>query len=223
MLNTIIELLKMGPIEFILGLIILFFPLMVSVTVHEWAHGITAYKFGDPTPKLQGRLTLNPFAHIDPAGLIMLIIVGIGWAKPVIINTENIHGRFKLLMVALAGPLSNFIMALVLSLLMVSIIKVSEINNFAEIGIIAKILFSQIILVNLMLGIFNLIPIPPLDGSNVLLQLMPERIAQYYGRLSTIGMPILLVIFFFFKGFSWIYTAAKFLMIELLKLYGTIL
>src|SRR3989339_2101986 len=113
LLYYLIQLLIKNPIAFFIALLVLIFPLLISITVHEWAHGMAAYKFGDPTPKNQGRLTLNPFAHLDLVGTLMLFIIGIGWAKPVEINPGNIeqpNKKFKLMMVAFAGPLSNFIL-----------------------------------------------------------------------------------------------------------------
>ena len=109
LLYQLIKLLFQNPLIFLIFFIVLTIPLLISITIHEWAHGFVAYKFGDPTPKEQGRLSLNPFRHLDPIGTLMLFVVGIGWAKPVEINPNNIRDRHKLMLVAFAGPLSNFV------------------------------------------------------------------------------------------------------------------
>lgn len=92
---TLTKMFRENPLGGLLALLALTVPLLISITIHEWAHGFTAYKFGDPTPKEQGRLSLNPLVHLDPAGTLALFIIGIGWAKPVQINPRNIHGRFR--------------------------------------------------------------------------------------------------------------------------------
>lgn len=215
MLGFLFSLLAKGPIVFLLGIAITLGPLLISVTIHEWAHGFTAYKFGDPTPKDQGRLTLNPLAHIDPVGALLLLIVGIGWAKPVQINPNYIHGRFKLFLVAFAGPLSNFILGNLFIILGIYLGTKIEASNLYYLG---KTLAFHVALVNFMLGLFNLIPIPPLDGSNMLIEILPEPLASAYSKLGTIGMP-LIFLFFLFKGFSWILVAAQIIMDYFIKLY----
>ena len=217
LLLKLIELLLTDPTQFALALIILVVPLLVSITVHEWAHGMTAYLFGDPTPKLQGRLSFNPFAHLDPAGTLMLFIVGIGWAKPVEINPNNIHGRHKLMLVALAGPLSNFIMAIIFIFALYFLITTFGQGELAPMSIFVATLLGFIIRINLALGMFNLIPLPPLDGANIIAPLLPDSIARAWWRLAPYSIPILLLLMFT-GGISYIFTFAdwlsKFLLVK---------
>lgn len=192
LLIQLLKLLFTDPLQFVLALLVLFIPLLISITVHEWAHGFTAYKFGDPTPKLQGRLSLNPFRHLDPVGTLMLFIIGIGWAKPVEINPGNIeekYKKFKLMLVAFAGPLSNFILGIFFTFVLYFL---TEFYNLGSLLII--FLLNLIIRINFVLGIFNLIPLPPLDGSNIIVNLLPEKVASDYFKLAPYSLPILFLL-----------------------------
>jgi len=151
--------------------------LVISVVIHEVSHGYMAYILGDPTAKMAGRLTLNPIPHIDPVGSIILPLIlsllpgGIvfGWAKPVPYNPYNLQaGKWGPAYVAAAGPASNILLAVVFGLL----IRFAPILNLNP-AMVA--IFSVIVLVNIMLALFNLIPIPPLDGSTILLSALPPR------------------------------------------------
>lgn len=208
LLMKLIQLLMTDPTQFVLALLILIVPLLISITVHEWAHGMTAYLFGDPTPKQQGRLSFNPFAHLDPAGTLMLFIVGIGWAKPVMINSNNIHGRHKLMLVALAGPLSNFILATLFVFTAYFVVLLFGHTIPEDILAFTLLMFGFIIRINIALGLFNLIPLPPLDGSNIIAPLLPERMAEAWFRLAPYSMFILL--FLVFSGaIRYIFTFAE--------------
>lgn len=136
--------------------------LILAFTIHEFSHGLAAYMMGDRTAKQYGRLTLNPIAHIDPLGFLCLIVTQrFGWAKPVPVNDLNFRDRKKgMLIVALAGPMSNFITALLLAVLYRLFYR-----SFGE---IVKGIFGAAYIINLSIGVFNLIPIPPLDGSRIL-------------------------------------------------------
>jgi len=192
LLFQLLKILLEDPAQFVLAILLLFIPLLISITVHEWAHGFTAYKFGDPTPKIQGRLSLNPFKHLDPVGTLMLFIIGIGWAKPVEINPQNIGEDFKklkLILISLAGPFSNFFMAIFFSFLLFLLVKFFAFNSLSII-----FLFILLIRINFVLGIFNLIPLPPLDGSNVVANLLPDKLAEQYFRLAPFSLPILFLL-----------------------------
>lgn len=194
MLNNIFEILWSVP------------SILIAITVHEYAHGLVAYYHGDPTAKMAGRLTLNPLAHLDPVGTLMLVIFRIGWAKPVPVNYGNLKNPKKdMIKVSFAGPLSNIIVAFLFALLL-------KLNNVFLINILYNhmhhipnfiftfirgwfILLQTGVLINLILAFFNLIPIPPLDGHHILLGLLPHRWAQEYARLNhTHGMIILLLL-----------------------------
>ncbi len=175
-------------LEFLQILIVLFF----AVVFHECAHGWVAYRLGDPTAKQAGRLTLNPLKHIDPIGMIVVPLVlkllqfkfVIGWAKPVPVNFNNLRRpRRDMIWVALAGPATNFTLAVVLSRFL----------PLARSAFVYETL-ALAVLINLIVGCFNLVPIPPLDGSRVVMGLVPVRIGRQMARLEPYGMIILLVL-----------------------------
>jgi len=184
--------------EIILGLVII----MLSAILHEIAHGYVADRLGDPTARLAGRLTLDPRPHIDPYMSILvpllLIISGspiiFGGAKPVPVDPFNLRdGRKDLALVSLAGPLTNIVLAIVGSLC----------YHFIPVGGIVSVIFQLIVSYNILLAVFNLIPIPPLDGSKIFSLILPEREAATYLALGQFGMIILIVLLVFpLGGFS---------------------
>jgi len=196
-------------------ILILVFPLLFSIAFHELAHGYVAYKFGDDTPKLTGRLTLNPFAHLDVAGTILLFIIGLGWAKPVLINPNNIKNPTKLMLVALAGPVSNFLLAFVFALLIVVVNKYF-ITSYSE---IINMLLNTIVTINIALGMFNLIPIPPLDGSRIVTRILPGKLKLWYNKFEQYGMFIMMVLLFT-VGFGAIFRLSEFVQHYLYSLLG---
>ena len=164
----------------ILQIVLMIIPLFV---VHELAHAWMALMLGDTTAKDEGRLTLNPIKHIDWLGLLMIIIVGFGWAKPVMINPENLKNQKRdMALIALAGPVTNFILAFVL--LFVGIV----ILNAQVVFLLLMAMFS------VMLGVFNMLPIPPLDGSKVLAAILPNVIYNSYRRFEMLGMVLFIIL-----------------------------
>jgi Zn-dependent protease len=172
--------------------------LILSVVIHEVSHGYMADRLGDPTPRLQGRLTLNPIRHLDPVGsLIVPLLTSMagftfGWAKPVEYNPYNIknkrQGEF---LIALAGPLSNIFIALVFSLIIRATLAYGgEAGPFVEISI-------YIVVINLVLAIFNLIPLPPLDGSKLLFSALPQQYGRFRMMLEQYSFIFILVVVFF--------------------------
>jgi Zn-dependent protease len=184
--------------------------LLVGFPVHEFSHALAAYRLGDGTAKLFGRLTLNPIAHFDPLGGILLALTflgsggnfGFGWAKPTPVNTANLEGGHRgEALVAAAGPISNLVMAAMVALPLRYLIATPELAaQIPDIVLRTMVIFIQI---NLILMIFNLFPIPPLDGSKVLFAFMPPRLAwQWRPILEQYGFIILLVVFFLPPGGS---------------------
>jgi Zn-dependent protease len=167
---------------------------LIALVVHEYAHGFVAHKLGDNTAQLMGRLTLNPLAHVDLFGTIFLplflIISGspfvFGWAKPVPVNFYNLaHPKKDMIWVGLAGPAANFLTALIVFLVLIT-------------GIVKNIVFAEflvkVLIISIFLGGFNLIPIPPLDGSRILMGLLPMNLARAYSRITPAMGMILLII-----------------------------
>lgn len=160
--------------------------LLIALVVHEYAHARAAVVLGDFTPRMMGRLTLNPRAHIDPVGLIMLLVAHFGWAKPVMINSHNFRDWKKgELLVALAGPASNLIVAFVSLLAMAIMHKLGMFSN----GV--RLVLSMLVMYNVNFAIFNMLPLPPLDGSKVLMMLLPNRYAYKLMELERYSFIIL--------------------------------
>ena len=176
---------------------------VASVTFHEFSHALTATTLGDTTAKDRGRLSLNPKAHLDPAGSIMFLLAGFGWGKPVPVNAYafGANALRHMMLVAFAGPLSNFVLAFLIGLLFkmgivewpFSVIFV-PIESSAPVSLIVGQFFAMWLFLNLILGVFNLIPLAPLDGSKVAAGLLPKSLAIPLLRLEPYGPPILLVV-----------------------------
>jgi len=167
-------------------------PALLCITIHELAHGFTAYKLGDRTAKDMGRLTLNPIKHIDPLGLLMMLVMRFGWAKPVPVDMQNFkHPKWYMAITALAGPVSNILLAVVM--LMVFGLIVSSLAGIAVGAAIVEI-FVNTIYISIALAVFNMLPLPPLDGSKVLFSLLPENAYDKLMRYERFGMIFLLVI-----------------------------
>ena len=162
--------------------------------IHEFAHGYMAYKLGDNTAKYQGRLTINPFAHLNLIGTLSLIFAGFGWANPVPVNPNNFRNRKKgMALTALAGPLSNIVLALVTMIIAKIIARVATTFGLASSNFVYTMfqLFMILTTLSISLGVFNLIPVPPLDGSRIMLFFLPER---YYFKLMHYERYIALVV-----------------------------
>ncbi|OGW76109.1 MAG: hypothetical protein A2Z72_01880 [Omnitrophica bacterium RBG_13_46_9] len=180
-----ITLLFRDPIAFLL----LAVPLLYSVIAHEVAHGWVAYFFGDDTAKSSGRLSLNPALHLDLIGTIALFIVGFGWAKPVPVNYGRLKNfRLGLIFVSLAGCMTNIFIA-------TAAIFLLRLHAAAARPFIATVLLT-VAKINIVLGAFNLIPIPPLDGSKILMGFLPSEGQRSLARLEPYGFPILLILIF---------------------------
>ena len=190
----------------LLKISIMLVPALLAVTVHEVSHGLVADRYGDPTARMLGRLTLNPLRHLDPIGTIALLVFGFGWARPVPVNPNNLRrDRRSMVWVALAGPGSNLLLALFCAFILRFVIGLtvqftegSQFYRFIEpVGLMAA--FG--LYINVILCLFNLLPIPPLDGGRVLTNLLPERQAQLLRRIEPFGF--LIIVFLIFGTSLW--------------------
>lgn len=181
----LLTLLTSDPLAFVLVAI----PLLFSIIIHEVAHGWVAYRMGDPTAKWLGRLSLNPLKHLDPIGTLMLFLFGFGWAKPVPVNFNNISDtRRGLIFVSSAGILANILLAF-LALLLIRLFSISS-SGFA-LNLLYKVC-QYVALINITLAALNLIPIPPLDGSKILMGIVSRRTQYLLSRLEPYGFFIII-------------------------------
>ena len=180
-----------SPIAFL----ILFPGLLLAITIHEYAHALAADYLGDPTPRAQGRLTLDPRAHLDPIGTIAILLTRFGWGKPVQFDPYNLKEPVRDgALIALAGPVSNLILAVIFAVIINLGIFPGELLNFA---------LMQLLFINVMLAIFNLIPIHPLDGGKIILALLPkETAANYEQAMQRYGTFLLIFMIMPWNGIS---------------------
>lgn len=175
--------------------------LLISLTIHELSHGYVAYRLGDITAKSQGRLSLNPFRHLDPIGTIMMVVVGFGWAKPVPVNPLYFRDKKKgMMLVSVAGPLSNILLAFITVLVFyITTAIVGAVYSGVQTPALYLLIFLQLLFyMNLSLAVFNLIPVPPLDGSKILSAVLPTEKYFHLMRYERyIGLVFLAVMFFF--------------------------
>jgi Zn-dependent protease len=172
---------------------------LVGFTVHEFSHALVAVRLGDSTPRDQGRLTLNPISHIELIGLLMILLVGFGWAKPVQINPRNFKNpKNDEILVSLAGPFSNLLFGIVFALALKLLFTLApQIFYTGGFGPVLFQILSYFVWINLLLAVFNLFPIPPLDGSHILLSLIPDKFIRFklvytrYGRFILIALILL--------------------------------
>lgn len=170
-------------------------PLLLALTLHELAHGYVAYRLGDPTAKNEGRLTMNPLKHIDPLGVLAFVFIKIGWAKPVPVDPRYFRDPLQgMLLVALAGPGMNLALAVASALLLKLLLFATILPRFLLEPL--ALMTSISVWINVMLAIFNLLPIPPLDGSRILMGLLPPRGAMAYAQFERYGFIIVLLLFF---------------------------
>lgn len=173
--------------------------LLIAFTVHELAHALTADYLGDPTPRRMGRITLNPLKHLDPFGTIMLIIAGFGWAKPVMVNPMNMRGnpRTSMAIVAVAGPLSNIVLAGIAAIFFrLDLVDLNSLIMGNASGLSFANLLVQFLYINLALAFFNMLPVPPLDGSKILFAILPAELVYRLRPLEQYGFMLLFLVVF---------------------------
>lgn len=210
MILRYLSLIGTSPEAFVILVAAFSVSLLVGLIFHEFCHALVANALGDPTPRLMGRLTLDPRAHYDPVGTTMIFIAGFGWAKPVPVNPRNTRNpRQAMLLIALAGPASNLFTAaaaaLPIKLGLVPFwhpfVSTSTADLWAQLwtrsaGDLIGLFLGTVVLLNVLLAVFNLLPIPPLDGSRVLAGLLPPALAREYARLEPWGFGILMLLVF---------------------------
>lgn len=173
-----------------LAFFVIAIPLLYAIVLHEVAHGWVAYRMGDSTAKNLGRLTLNPLKHLDPIGTLMLFVVGFGWAKPVPVNFGRLkEGRKGMILVASAGIITNMIMAF-LALLIMQMLSLSQFK-------MPGVMLYYVAQINIILAAFNLIPLPPLDGSKILLGFAPADIRNLILRIEPYGFFVIIALLYF--------------------------
>ena len=204
----LIQLLFRDPTAFL----ILSVPLLYSIIIHELAHGWVAFRMGDMTAKWMGRLTLNPLRHLDPIGTLMLFIFGFGWAKPVPVNIGNMRNqRLGLVLTSAAGITANFIVAF----LSILLLRLLQPDPGGTVGTVLQVMAY----INIILAAFNLIPIPPLDGSKIVMGFLPSRIQELMARLEPFGFFIIIGLLYL----GWLNPVIAFFKSVILGLIGLLL
>lgn len=195
---AIMSLMSFSRLEW-LSLLLTLPAVIVAITFHEYAHAFAADKLGDDTPRMQRRLNLNPMSHLDPVGFVLLMFAGFGWGKPVQINPRNFNRNVDMqkgeAIVSLAGPLMNFILAIVSAIILAAVYMLSSASFLSStVGNIIYILLQELVIINIGLGVFNLIPLPPLDGSKIFINFLPYNARRWILEHSQIFYYIFLAI-----------------------------
>lgn len=182
---------------------IMLVPALLAITMHEVAHGYVAERFGDPTARLLGRLNLNPMRHLDPIGTVAIFVFGFGWARPVPVNAGNLkHPKRDMIWVAFAGPVTNLLLAILSALLLrgIGFLESTSLGGaemFMQMAKPLRMMAGFSLYINVLLGVFNLLPLPPLDGGRILIGILPEKQAMLVNRLEPFGFILILLLVFF--------------------------
>lgn len=192
-----------SPVDWLMGELYVLPAIIIGLSFHEFGHAVVAYKLGDNTPKLQGRVTVNPLAHVDPIGLICLIFAGFGWGRPVEINPANFkHRRSYDLLVAVAGAVMNLLLAIIFAFVLKFYLQALGYSGLSDFQIAIELIIYYVIYINLVLMVFNLLPIPPLDGFNIIVDIFNLRNTAFYRFVYDKGIFIILILVLFnFTGY----------------------
>lgn len=190
-----------------LGVLFSLIALAIAITIHEFAHAYSADRLGDPTPRLQGRLTLNPLRHLDPIGTVMIILAGFGWGKPVVFDPFNLRNpRRDAAVISIAGPISNLILATISAVILQILLtyRLALFGNALGVGLYAFMgLLRSMVVLNVVLAVFNLVPVHPLDGFKIVGGILPKEYARQWYELEPYGMIFLIFLIFpIFGGVS---------------------
>ncbi len=214
--------------DFLIGILISACAALVAIVIHELSHGLVAYAFGDNTAKKSGRLSLNPLKHIDPIGALCLVFFRFGWAKPVPVNPYMFKNRkWGMVLVSLAGPLSNFLLAIISAFLLLLLCTDSffywgnQLFMLDTNSLLTDFLFN-LTAINIGLGIFNLLPVPPLDGSKILACFLPPKARFSYLKFERYGSIVLFVAIYFLNLSDYLGIALEFIFSNLLEGIATI-
>jgi Zn-dependent protease len=192
-----------SPVEILQAVVFGAVAVLLSISVHEWAHAVVAYMMGDYTQKSLGRMTLNPIKHLNPIGMIMFLLLGFGWANPVVMDSRNFkRPKLGIILTALAGAFANFLSGFIWLLIAVILSVVFPEGGTFVSNLIT--LLQYLVLYNLSFGFFNLIPIPPLDGSKVVAELLPNRYKYKYLSIERYSMYIFLALIIILNRFNFI-------------------
>lgn len=202
------------PAAWLMNIVIMLPGIVIGLSFHEYAHALVAYKLGDDTPKIQGRVTINPLAHIDPIGFFAILLIRFGWGKPVEIYPGNFKNRRRdSILVSLAGVMMNLFIAIFFTLGLKLLHMVVDDNFFiSSMGNSISLIIYNIIFINLMLMVFNLLPVPPLDGFSIVTEVFNLRKSEFYYWVSNKGFLILMVLIVFNITGMILTPAIKFLM-----------
>ena len=211
-----------SPLDILKSVVFGAIAVLLSISIHEWAHATIAYIMGDYTQKSRGRMTLNPIKHLNPMGMILFLLLGFGWANPVVMDSRNFKKpRLGIILTSLAGPFANFLSGFIWLFIDVIIIVLSPVDSVLVMNL--NTLFQYLVLYNLSFGFFNLIPLPPLDGSKVVAELLPFKYKYKYLSIEKYSMYIFIALIIVLNRFNFIGSLTTMMMSFFLTIISAII